>query len=98
MILKTKVLLILALVGVAMLGLSACAGAPEPTAVATTELTVIAAAPTEISEKATSPSPTEPIAPTVVANTCTDCHLDKEKLIAAAKPEEEVISESSGEG
>lgn len=91
---KIKVYLILAVVAAALLGLSACIQAP----IVTSEPTVGAAAPTAMSEEATSPSPAEPIAPTVAANTCTDCHLDKEKLIAAAQPEEEIISESLGDG
>lgn len=32
------------------------------------------------------------------ANYCVSCHTDKEQLIAAAKPEEVVESESSGAG
>lgn len=33
-----------------------------------------------------------------VVNHCLDCHTDKQTLIDTAKPEEEVVSESSGEG
>ena len=29
---------------------------------------------------------------------CLECHTDKQRLIDTAKPEEEVVSESSGEG
>ncbi len=39
------------------------------------------------------PTPTE-----VPADECLNCHTDKQRLIDTAKPEEEVVSESSGEG
>lgn len=59
---------------------------------------------TEISEDPTpETSPTE--TPTEIAvitpepaDECLECHQDKQRLIDTAKPEEEQVSESSGEG
>ncbi len=45
------------------------------------------------------PSPTpEPTEVIIQPDYCVECHTDKEKLIASARPEEVVESESSGAG
>jgi hypothetical protein len=60
----------------------------------TSEPTEEPVGPTEISEVVVNESPSEDIP----EDECLNCHSDKQSLIDNAKPEEEVASESSGEG
>ena len=93
--------------------LTACGGAttstapvePQETTVVVpteTEVEVVASPtvePTKIEPTATDEEPTVEVLPTEVpADECLECHQDKDRLIDTAKPEEEVVSESSGEG
>jgi len=98
-ILKTIILTVLLLAL-----LSACqveptlVGEPETTQTEMATLTETpTAAPTEI---ALNPDPEEVQSdPTPeVVDECLNCHIDKQRLIDTAKPEEEVVSENEGEG
>ena len=66
----------------------------QPATVEPTEL------PTEerTQEPTQEPTPELTVAPTEVVDYCVECHIDKEQLIATAKPEQVVESESSGVG
>lgn len=71
------------LISISSIGLAACQkAAPAPILVEPTTLAVI-----RISQKIDAQE-----------NYCLSCHSDKEQLIATAKPEEMVKSESSGAG
>ncbi len=63
---------------------------PEPQAVA------LEVTPTE--EPTSTPVDTEESVEPLPADTCVDCHTDKDLLIQTADPEEEVINENEGEG
>ncbi|MGD9093755.1 MAG: hypothetical protein PVF74_12975 [Anaerolineales bacterium] len=93
----------------AMVLLAACGGAPTNTAPVETEVTeVVLPTETEVEQDPTptevptvEPTPTEiptEVPTEVPIDECLECHQDKDRLIDTAKPEEEVVSESSGEG
>lgn len=68
----------------------------EPTSIPTV-------APTEESAEPTDEPPVDEVAADsssqdIPEDECLNCHTDKQSLIDTAKPEEEVVSESSGEG
>lgn len=67
----------------------------EPTSIPTT-------VPTEEATELTDDTPVDEVADSssgdIPDDECLNCHMDKQRLIDTAKPEEEVVSESSGEG
>lgn len=87
--------------GLLMVLLSACGS----TETATTQEPVLEEAATSVVaeptvEQATEEKPVEQatVLPTPQTDTCLECHSNKETLVAMAKPEEVVESESSGVG
>ena len=73
------------------------ATATEPITQAPTETI----APTETATTASSPTPNPTATPeeiSATSDTCLGCHMDKERLIETAAPEEKAPSESSGVG
>jgi hypothetical protein len=60
---------------------------------------VAAVPPTSLPTATAVPPTLEPtLVPTPVPDPCLDCHIDKDRLIDTADPQEEVISENEGEG
>ena len=106
----TKLIIFLVLV---MFLFASCSGASKTTAPLEPEVTEDVL-PTETEDEEiqsptiepTKPEPTpteveptvEPTSMEVPTGECLDCHMDKDRLIDTAKPEEEVVNESSGEG
>lgn len=87
---------------VLLLSLSACASADAPVEQPSDEQTAVVETvgegqPAEAEAEPVSEEP--PVAiPTEVADYCLECHTDKDTLVALAKPEEAVESESEGVG
>jgi hypothetical protein len=52
----------------------------------------------QVAQATETPAALAPTAEPSEPDTCSDCHTDKDRLIAVADPEEEVISENEGEG
>jgi len=78
----------------------------EPTEIHATQAADPTSVPTTVeTEEATEPTDEPPVDEVVESSSgdvpedeCLNCHSDKQRLIDTAKPEEEVVSESSGEG
>jgi hypothetical protein len=75
-----------------VVGLAACQSKSEGDTAPTVEPTVGAATPTD------TPTEIPPTEEPVTVNECLLCHLDKQRLIDTADPEEEIISENEGAG
>lgn len=81
-----------ALVAAALLA-TACASAP------TAAPTMTSVPPTPVSESPTAlPAASATPAEAAVEDYCIDCHMDQEKLVASAAPEEPKEEESEGVG
>ncbi len=68
----------------------------EPTSIPTAIPTEESAEPTD--EPSVDESAADSSSEDIPEDECLNCHTDKQSLIDTAKPEEEVVSESSGEG
>ena len=78
-----------------VLGVAACQSVPEeqaPTVAATAAEILPSDTPTEIPAEETSSDTQETV------DECLICHIDQQRLIDTADPEEEVISENEGAG
>ena len=103
-----RILKVLILCGICLVVFTACQSAAEPmaTPLQTEETSeVVPPTPTDAPPPTPSEVPTEPAEEAAVVgevdqpvDECQECHIDKERLIDTAKPEEDVESESSGEG
>ena len=79
--------------------ISACSQTSETQPPATQEPELSSSPTAEIEPTAVAEASIEEVEPTEEAvDYCLSCHTDKDELIDTAKPEEEVISESEGEG
>lgn len=93
--LRPRYLVLLIALAFGLVGCSSAGAIADMPVTAESPPDVATAMPDEVAEIsiADKPAPTE-----VVVDYCLECHIDKQRLIDTAKPEEEVIAENKGEG